>query len=133
VSIEDAYAAALESTPRLPRDGAAVQLGLRYAEALDEMFARLANDADTIEDPATHARVILEITRIGGRFEATLDRLGMTPGARPAATLGGAGGPTAEGAALDALRRDAASGAPASGVDYTAAVDPAVADADAED
>lgn len=137
MSIEDAYSAALESTPRLPRDAVTVQLALRYAEVLDDLFERLAGTPDrpdALEDPADHARVVLEVSRIGARFEACLDRLGMSPGARPAIpNLGGERGESPDTAALDALRGDAARGYPAAGIDYAAGVDPAVAEADDED
>lgn len=123
----------LQTAPRLDRDGAAVALAKRYAETLDDLFDQLVHDAAT-EDPAEHARKVLEITRIGARLEAMLDRLGMAPGARAPVRDGGDGrGATPEGDSLDALRRDAAAGAPGSGVDYTEAVDPAVAEADAMD
>jgi hypothetical protein len=141
MSVEDALAEALETTPRLPRDAAAVQLALRYAEALDDCFEALSGRGtdpgaeDAAEDPATHARVILEIARLGQRLEAMLDRLGMAPGSRPAITgSGGEGGGTdPASAALEQQRRDAAAGAPSSGLDYAAAVDPAVTEADAVD
>jgi hypothetical protein len=140
--------AALESTPVLPRDAVAVMLARRYAEALDDCFDALAgvarpcprcrttyDEGDAVEDGAAHARVVLEISRLGGRLEAMLDRLGMAPSARPAVPGGGGGigGPTPAGAALSQLERDAAAGAPASGVDYAAHVDPAVTGADAEE
>ena len=132
--IEGAFEEALETTPRLPRDAVTVQLAYRYAEALDDMFERLGTDHDVAEDLAAHARVILEITRIGARFEACLDRLGMSPGARPAIpSVGGERGESPDTRALDALRSDAAHGAPTAGIDYAASVDPAVTDADAED
>jgi hypothetical protein len=133
VTISSELDEALESTPVLPRDSVAVALARRYANALDDCFDSLIND-EASEDGAAHARVILEISRLGGRLEAMLDRLGMSPAARPAVpTGGGASGPTVAGAALEQLERDAAAGAPTSGVDYTAAVDPAVTEADAED
>lgn len=130
MSLTAALDEALETTPRLPRDAAAVALARRYAAALDDLFDALVNDPDASEDRATHARVILEITRIGGRFEACLDRLGMAPGARPVIPgERGGGDPTSD--RLDALRSDSAAGAPTTGIDYTAAVDPAVIAADA--
>lgn len=132
-SVLDDLGVALETTPRLPRDQVTVALAKRYASALDDCFEALVGFA-AVEDPATHARIVLEITRLGGRLEAMLDRLGMAPSARPAATGdGGDHGPTAEAAAFQQLRADAAAGAPASGVDYAASVDPAVTAADAED
>lgn len=132
--IHDALLAALETTPVLPRDQLAVAMATRYAERLDDLFD-LSWSEDAEEAGAAHARVTLEITRMGARLEAMLDRLGMAPSARPVVPAGGGerGGTSPEAAALDQLRRDAAAGAPASGVDYASAVDPAVAEADAED
>lgn len=133
MSLAGDFREALETTPRLPRDAATAALGEMYADALDDMFDRLRNDPDTNEDPATHARVILEITRIGGRLESIMDKMGMTPGSRPLVDKpGGVGGDPASDR-LDQQRADAAAGAPTSGIDYTAAVDPAVTEADAEE
>ncbi len=134
MSVEAALEAALESTPRLPRDAATVQLALRYAELIDDLFERLVSDAME-EDGAAHARTVLAIARTGARLEATLDRLGMAPSARPILPQNGgqADGRSPEVDQLDVLRRDAAAGGPASGVDYAAAVDPSVTAADAED
>jgi hypothetical protein len=133
MSVEGALEESLESTPHLPRDRVTVQLALRYAEALDDCFAALTG-VEASEDAAAHARVILEITRLGARLEACLDRLGMSPGARPSIpNLGGERGQSPDTAALDQLRRDAAAGAPASGIDYAAGVDPSVAEADTEE
>lgn len=124
---------ALATTPRLPRDAVTVALAYRYATALDDCFDALTG-ADALEDPAEHARKVLEIARLGARLEATLDRLGMAPSARPAVVgNGGDHGPTAEALAFERLRADAAAGAPSSGLDYAAGVDPAVAAADSED
>jgi hypothetical protein len=138
-SIEGALEEALETTPRLPRDMATVQLALRYAELLDDLFAALGKqvapeDAER-DDGAEYARTVLAIARTGARLEATLDRLGMAPSARPIVPTngGGADGRSPEVDQLDALRRDAAAGGPASGVDYAAAVDPSVTAADTED
>jgi hypothetical protein len=134
VSIEGALEQALETTPLLPRDITARQLALRYAEALDEAFDALVA-VECAEDGAAHARKVLEIARLGQRLEVMLDRLGMTPAARPVVPNegGSRGGSSPESDSLDQLRRDAAAGAPNSGIDYAAAVDPAVTEADAED
>jgi hypothetical protein len=132
-SIADELAEALTTTPTLPRDSVATALARRYAEALDDCFDALSGD-NAAEDEASAARTVLEISRLGARLEAMLDRLGMAPSARPAVPNGGGpGDPSVAARALDALERDAAAGAPASGVDYTAAVDPAVAEADTVD
>jgi hypothetical protein len=124
---------ALETTPRLPRDLVTVTLARRYARALDLCLDQLESD-DAIEDAAHHARKVLEIARLGQRMEGMLDRLGMAPGARPAVP----GNPNGaerdpQSSALDQLRTDAAAGAPTSGVDYAASVDPSVTDADTAD
>ena len=133
----DAVLAALETVPQLPRDVVATQLALRYAERLDGLF-ELSMDAPVPEDGgpadgAERARVTLEITRMGARLEAMLDRLGMAPSARPLVPTGGNGGTSPEADQLDALSRDAAAGAPSSGIDYAAGVDPSVTAADAAD
>lgn len=122
----------LRTTPTLPRDALAVAMLKRYARAIDDCFDDL-NSVDAVEDRAVHARVVLEIARLGQRVEAMLDRLGMAPSARPAMPKTGEPGVDPQARALDQLRSDAATGAPASGIDYTAAVDPAVTDADTED
>lgn len=132
--VHDALLVALETTNVLPRDAAAVALACRYAERLDDLLEMSLSGLDVAESNAERARVTLEITRMGARLEGMLDRLGMTPAARPALPMGGGGGGTTpEADSLDQLRRDAAAGAPSSGVDYSAAVDPAVAEADAEE
>ena len=125
-------AEAFTTTPTLPRDVVTKTLAMRYAETLDDCFDALISD-DAMEDPAEHARKILEIARLGARLEAQLDRLGMAPSARPAVTgsSGGESGQDAASAALAGLRADTAAGAPTTGLDYAAAVDPAVAEADA--
>jgi hypothetical protein len=134
VTILSALEEALEHTPVLPRDQLATALLRRYAAALDDSLDAL-DDVDAAEDAATHARIVLEIARLGARLEAMLDRLGMAPSARPVVPHDGGGrdGTTPEAASLEQLRRDAAAGAPASGLDYAAAVDPAVTAADTED
>lgn len=133
MTIYDDLIESLETTPRMPRDGVAVALAKRYAGALDDCFDELIN-GESAEDGAEHARKVLEITRLGGRLEAMLDRLGMAPGSRPALpTNGGHDGGDPASAALDSLRADSAAGAPTTGVDYAASVDPAVTAADSED
>jgi hypothetical protein len=123
----------LETTPVLPRDAVSVGLARRYAAALDDCFDALV-EFEAAEDDAVHARVVLEITRLGGRLEAMLDRLGMAPSARPAvAGAGGTSGPSAAASAVEQLQRDRAAGAPTSGLDYATTVDPAVAEALAAD
>jgi methylphosphotriester-DNA--protein-cysteine methyltransferase len=147
VTIAADLAESLRTTPVLPRDAVTVALAQRYAAALDDCFDELIgagrpcprcraeyDDSDAAEAGAAHARIVLEINRLGARLEATLDRLGMSPGARPA--VRGAEGQTEHDparAALEQLERDTAAGAPNSGVDYAAALDPAVAAALAEE
>jgi hypothetical protein len=111
----------------------AVTLARRYARALDVCLDDLESN-EAIEDAAHHARKVLEIARLGQRMEGMLDRLGMAPGARPAVP----GNPNGaerdpQSSALDQLRTDAAAGAPTSGVDYAASVDPSVTEADPAD
>lgn len=118
----------------------------RYAGAIDDCFDDLNGvtrtcsvcksqftEDDAAEDGAAHARIVLEISRLGARVEAMLDRLGMAPSARPALPKTGEPGVDLETRTLVALRSDAATGAPASGIDYTSGVDPAVEEADTED
>ena len=113
--------AALRDTPRLPRDSATVELALKYAALLDDLFVRL-DEHESVESSTEHRRVIMNIDTIGRRLDAVLDRLGMSPGARPPARDAEPGGDPAN-AALDAQRADAT--APA-GIDYSPALDPSV-------
>jgi hypothetical protein len=129
VTISSRLRAALRSTPRLDRDAATVELALAYAKQLDRLFIRLS-ERDAVDSPTHHKRVITEIDIMGRRLQAILDRLGMSPAARRVMRDGGqAVGGESDSAALDGLRADAAAGA--AGVDYAAAVDPAVTAADA--
>ena len=120
--------ASLRSTPRLERDAATVELALAYARQFDVLGAALA-EIDPVESSVAHRRAVASYKDIGRMLEATLDRLGMSPGARPAVRDGGQVGGDPDSAALDRLRADAAAGT--AGVDYAAAVDPAVTAADA--
>jgi hypothetical protein len=125
---------ALETTPRLPRDLAAVKLALHYADLLDDATDRLSDAGEgEAEDGRDFGRMVAVITRVGPRYEAMLDRLGMSPGARPVTRDGESHGGDPASAELDRLRADSAAGAPASGVDYAAFVDPSVTEADTED
>jgi hypothetical protein len=121
---------ALESAPRLPRDGAITALAQLYADLVDDAVDRLG-EADDEGQAANFARMAATIAKIGPRLEATLAQMGMTPGARPARPEGGAGGDPV-GTALDAARLEQHTGAPA-GIDYAASVDPSVTDADPGD
>lgn len=122
VTIVSRLRAALKDTPRLPRDEATVHLALEYAALLTDLLTKL-EEPEATENPSEHRRVIMSIDTIGRRLDACLDRLGMSPGARPPARDAEPGGDPASDA-LDALRTDAS--APA-GIDYSPAVDPAVA------
>lgn len=125
-----AFDHALITAPHLPRDLAAVQLARTYADMLDDALDRLAERAEEEDDGSrAFARVVAVIAKIGPRYEAVLDKLGMSPGARPAVRGGEPHGVDPAAAALDDLR----DGAVADGVDYSAVVDPAVAEADAAD
>ena len=126
---------ALDSTPRLPRDRAAVRLAMHYASLLDDLFDRLDEVGEHRDDDGRDSsvadinRLTSMISKIGPRYEATLDKLGMAPGARPALRGGDPAGVTPAAAALGALQR----GHAPPGLDPGAAVDPAVTAADAGD
>lgn len=127
---------ALESTPRLPRDRAGIRLAMNYAATLDDLFDRLdeigehRDDDDRDTTVADINRLTGLIAKIGPRYEATLEKLGMFPGARPATRTGEpAGGQSPEAALLAFLQR----GLTPPGVDPAAAVDPAVTEADSGD
>jgi hypothetical protein len=128
-SIVAAVERSLEDTPRLPRDGAAVELARLYATLIDDAVDRLSDAAED-DQARDFARMTITVERAGRRLESVLDRLGMTPAARPATRGGDPHGapPDPARAALDALRGGTA--APP-GLDYAAAVDPAVTAADA--
>lgn len=133
-SLSTALRKALDSTPRLPRDRAGVRLAMNYAATLDDLFDRMdeirEHDFATDEQVANINRLTGQIAKIGPRYEATLERLGMFPGARPATRTGEpAGGQSPEAALLAYLQR----GLTPPGFDPAAAVDPAVTDADAAD
>lgn len=125
----------LDSTPRLPRDRAAVRLAMHYAGLLDDLFDRLDEHAEHRDDDGRDTavadinRLTSLIAKIGPRYEATLDKLGMTPGARPAARGGDPQGVTPQAALLGWLQQ----GATPPGVDPRQVVDPAVTAADAGD
>lgn len=127
MTIASKLRASLRSTPRLPRDEVTVELALSYARTLDRLFKRL-REPEAQDSFTHHRRVISEIDTIGKRLDATLDRLGMSPGARPPAREAEPGGDP-DAAALEQLRADAAAGA--AGEHYAEAVDPAVTEADA--
>ena len=135
-SLSTALELALESTPRLPRDRAGVRLAMNYAATLDDLFDRLDEAAEHRDDDGKDTavadinRLTSLIAKIGPRYEATLDRLGMFPGARPAVRGGEAvGGQSPEAALLTYLQR----GLTPAGFDPAAAVDPSVTAADSGD
>lgn len=125
-SLRGALAAALESAPYLPRDRAAVALAFRYADLIDDAQDRIEQAEDDDESRA-YGRYVTVVAKIGPRLEAVLDRMGMTPGARPAVPGGVPHGaaPDPRASALEHLERSA--GTPAAGLDPSALVDPAVA------
>lgn len=97
----------LETTPVLMRDLVSVELALAYAEKLDGLLVRLGEE-EALDSAAHHKRVITEIDIVGRRLEAMLDRLGLSPAARPAVPSGGGPAvPDPTAAALDGLVRDA--------------------------
>lgn len=121
---------ALRSTPALPRDRAVITLARRYAATLDDAYDRMNEAGEDEEDqPRNFARMVAVIAKIGPRYEAVLDKLGMSPGARPA-TRGG--DPHHVDPAAAALA-DLQSGTAADGPNRAPAVHPAVAEALADD
>ncbi|MDQ1700670.1 MAG: hypothetical protein QOG34_2533 [Frankiaceae bacterium] len=125
-SIADAVRRSLEDTPHLPRDKAAIALLLHYADLLDDATDRL-DDAAEEGEHRDFGRMVMAISKIGPRVEAMLDRLGMSPGARPAKRDGDPDAAGAAGEALQELEQRAA--ARAAGQPVAPAVDPAVAKA----
>jgi hypothetical protein len=133
-SLSTALRLALDSTPKLPRDRAAIRLAMHYAGLLDDVFDRMDEITEGGEEDERVAdlnRLVAMVAKLGPRFEATLDKLGMTPGARPAARGGEPGGTTPQASFL-AWLQSGDTVTPA-GVDPRAAVDPAVTAADAGD
>lgn len=129
-SHRDAFDEAMRTAPHLPRDVAAVHLARTYAGMLDDATDRLTEHGEEeSDDSRDFARVVTIISKIGPRYEAVLDKLGMSPGARPAVRGGEPHGVDPSAAALDALRN----GTPAAGGDPSAYVDPAVAAALTDD
>ncbi len=108
----------------MDRDAATVELALVHARQLDVIAAALT-ELDPVENSVGYRRAVASYKDIARMLEATLDRLGMSPAARPARRGEEEAGGDPDSAALDRLRADAAAGT--AGVDYTAAVDPAVA------
>ncbi len=119
----------LDSTPRLPRDRAAIRLAMHYASLLDDAFDRLREVGEDGDSLANFNRMAALIAKIGPRYEATLDKLGMTPGARPAVRGGDPAGVSPAASWLAFLQ----SGGTPPGFDPGASVDPSVAEADAVD
>lgn len=130
-SLRAALVASLESTPHLPRDRAMIALALRYADMIDDAQDR-AGEADDDDQARNVARMIGLVAKIGPRLEAVLDKMGMSPGARPATTGGAPLNGTDPGSAALAGLQAGRPGSPAPGIDYAAAVDPAVTEADTE-
>lgn len=131
-SLRSALIASLESTPHLPRDRALIALALRYADMIDDAQDRLGEAGD--EDEARDlGRMIAIVAKIGPRLEAVLDKMGMSPGARPATGGGAPLNGTDPGSTALAALQSGRPGSPAPGIDYAAAVDPAVTEADTED
>jgi hypothetical protein len=107
-----------------------IALARHYADLIDDATDRLF-EAEEEDQARDFARMVAIVAKIGPRLEATLDRLGMSPGARPAVRNGGDAGGDPASAALERVRSDTA--AASDGVDYAAAVDPSVAAADVAD
>lgn len=129
-SLLDALDEALRTTPALPRDRAVIALARRYAATLDDAYDRMSEASEEEDDqPRNFARMVAVISKIGPRYEAVLDKLGMSPGARPAVRGGDPHHVDPAAAALADLQ----SGEPAHGVDPAAGLHPAVAEALAGD
>ncbi len=128
-SLSTSLRKALDSTPRLPRDRASVRLAMHYAGLLDDAFDRLTETGEDGDNLANFNRMAALIAKIGPRYEATLDKLGMTPGARPALRGGDPAGVSPAASWLAHLQ----TGRTPPGVDPGSAVDPAVTEADAGD
>lgn len=127
-----ALEAALPTTPALPRDAAMINLARRQAARLDDV-EDLIEQAESEESGRSVISLETLRDRMIGRYLATLDRMGMSPGARPAVRGGEHDGkPDPAAVALSGLQSGAA-GSAAAGLDSTAFVDPAVTDADAGD
>ena len=120
-----ALTAALGTTPRLPRDDAIVTLALALADQLDEAIDQLG-EADEEDAARNFHRMITVVDKITLRYLQTLDKLGMSPGSRPARQAG-EGDRRADPAdtALGRLQSAAAGAAP--GQHPGSALDPAVA------
>lgn len=123
-----AFDESIRTAPHMPRDLAAVHLAGAYADMLDDAVDRLGQAADDDESRA-YGRYVAVVSKIGPRYEATLDKLGMSPAARPAIRGGEPHGVDPSAQALDALRN----GAPAPGVDPAAYLDPSVTEALTDD
>jgi hypothetical protein len=114
----------------MERDAAMVELALQYARHMDAVSSAM-EDLDPIDNPVDYRRAVASYKDLGRMLQEALDRLGMNPAARPVRPAGSEVGGDPASAALDGLRSDAAAGVV--GVDYAAAVDPAVTEADAGD
>ena len=133
-SMHDAFCQAVEEAPTLPRDLALIALANRLAERID------AVDDEITEGAVAEGRGVVSMEGVRDKliknYLGTLDRLGMTPAARTSqrgVEGGPVGAPDPSAVALAHLQRGAQPGAAAVGVDYAAAVDPAVTDALAGD
>jgi hypothetical protein len=122
-----AFDHAIATTPKLPRDLAAVHLARTYAAMLDDATDRLTEHGEEeSDDSRDFARVVTIISKLGPRYEALLDKLGMSPGARPAVRGGEPHGVDPSAAALDDLR---SGGQAPPGVGQAAYLDAAAAEA----
>lgn len=129
-SLSAALELGLQSTPHLPRDIASIALARTLATLLDDAQDRLTDAAeDQTEDGRDFARMVTVIDRLAPKYAAMLDRLGMSPGARPATRGGELDGRTDPAAGELARLQSAAPGAPADGLDYAEDLHPAVAEA----
>lgn len=126
-----ALTAALGTTPRLPRDNAVVTLALTLADQLDTALDQL-EQADEDDEARNFHRMMVVIDKLTIRYLQTLDRLGMSPGSRPA-VQGGEGDRRTDPADGHLARLQGAATGAAAGQHPGAALDPAVAEALAGD
>lgn len=109
---------------------AAIALARHLADLIDDATDRLSDAAEgETEDGRDFGRMVVVIDRLAPKYLAVLDKLGMSPGSRPAVRGGERDGRTDPAAAALARLQSAGAGAPADGLDYAAHLDPAVAQA----
>lgn len=133
-SLRAALDESLRSTPHLPRDQAVIAVACHLADLLDDATDRLTDAAEgETEDGRDFARMVTVIDRLTPKYLAALDRLGMSPGARPQTRAGEHDGRTDPAAAELAKLQSSGPGSPSAGIDYAAHLDASVTEADSVD